>query len=72
MLTEISKFNFCQRASYFKNSLVHYYLKFLGFRQGRRASDGLLLLGDNMLKERLQKLAQGSAVPEIVSVSFIF
>ncbi|XP_039248045.2 uncharacterized protein LOC120325930 isoform X1 [Styela clava] len=37
----------------------------IGFREGRRASDGLLLLGDNMLKEHLQKLARAKAVPEM-------
>lgn len=37
----------------------------IGFREGRRASDGLLLLGNNHLKEHLQKLARAKAVPEM-------
>lgn len=42
----------------------------IGFREGRRASDGLLLLGDNLLKEHLQKLARTKGVPEMTVVSF--
>ena len=51
-----------------ENSLI--IILFLGFREGRRASDGLLLLADGKLGEHLKKLSRTNQFPPISQVSY--